>query len=161
MPNCKVKIFKKNLHLVVAVMLWASGCCTFHGNEDYENRILRDDAGVRYQLLERASINQMLDGKSEKAFSNQMIFDAIRERVQKDPKLVDELNSMAARFSKSADQTIDYFRAIKDEMRKTGGELYFYKLQIGKETERGLVIVLNGRVIKKYWDTRGVENDPG
>jgi hypothetical protein len=158
--NNKCNSYFASVLALTLLILLNVGCCSERRTRLSVPRTIKDDSGAAYQLLEWASITQLLETESRVASTQQMLIKSLKEKFPQNQELTNHLQLVSQRIQKSSDESYSYFQGIKAELKRSGGELYYYKLEVGKEIERGLIIVSGNSIMAKYEMTRGIEYYP-
>jgi hypothetical protein len=154
------------------VMFLPAGCRSV----DWTDCIPRDkmpyalnDNGVKYYLVDHASIKDMIAGDWLKENMRAQLSETLKRKFQSDHDLTAYLEKTQERADKSGKNDSRFLRGIEEDQKRNGGELYRYKKlgkkrdigsgQAGVEVENGLLILSRGRVFKKYVVGSGLEDE--
>ncbi len=123
---------------------------------------------MKYYLTDHVSIYQMIDAEDENDFIIKSWPEALRKKFPNDKELMAYLDLRQKRLeelhkkSESRHETFaDSLDDMRDNLERSGGELYYYKI-LGKKcvmdngqpgiegVEEGWLILTKGSILKKY-----------
>jgi hypothetical protein len=152
------KRLKINLARVFALffaLVLGAGCATQNRpGPEVGSKTAKDANGGNCQLLEHASAFRMMDAEIDKISSEQLLIESLQLRYPTNFEMIAHLNTVSKNLQTASDHTMADLRAMNDDWKKIGGDLYYYKLETGKEVERGVAAVSKGRVLNKYLVTK-------
>jgi hypothetical protein len=118
------------------------------------------DKGIKYYLTDHVSIDQMIDAEELQDFISKRWPEVLRNKFPNDKELMtylDErqkkLDELHQKVESKHESYLDYLWDMKDNLKKTGGELYsYYRVSDKKDNEKeeGYLILSNGKVFKTY-----------
>jgi hypothetical protein len=115
---------------IVTTLLCVIGCCTSHyagGRASYVPICFVGKDGLRYDLLAPYSIQQRIDSETQEDRHLMGFIQSLQEKFPDDKSLKDYLLLVGDRLHKEDISYIDRLGQIKDDLAKSGGELYDYK----------------------------------
>jgi hypothetical protein len=150
--------------ITIYLLLCVAGCCSLH-NPDKLPITFKANDGIRYKLLARVSIEQVIDAENDDARHLHLFNQGLQQHFPDDQKLVDYLQKVDKRYSQMHAARIKELDGIQTDLTQNHGELYLYDSYNSDfdsnyvntndptgapYTDEGWLILVKGRIYKKY-----------
>jgi len=163
MKNYKGQIHPSPLFAAIAILVSIVGCCTSNPPS------ILFSGGVKYQLLERIYIDREIESWELRIKVSDGLAGTLKKRFPDNRELSAYLDEIGNQRKEPTLQQIKVLKDVKEDVVRSRGELYSYRIvkgrahfengQPGLNVEEGWVVLAKGKVYKKYILATGIEDE--
>lgn len=163
MKEYKGQIHQGPLIAAISILALLVGCCTSNPPS-----ILRS-GGVKYQLLERVYIDREIEKSEMRLKVVDGLVSTLKMKFPDNSELLTYLGEISEKRREPTLGQIKYLRDVREDVVRGRGELYSYRIvkgrarfdngQPGLSVEEGWVVLVKGKVYKKYIFATGIEDE--